>query len=468
MRSAVVIGGSMAGMCAARVLSDHFDKVTIVDRDSYPAGAQHRVGVPQSHHAHAMLARGLVELERLFPGFERGAVARGALKLDTNESFAILRTWGWGERRRAGLEALWASRPLTETVVREKLRTLGNVELRERASAVDMRIERSERAKVTGVVVNGDAGPETLAAELVVDASGRGSKAPHWFEMAGLPRPKDDVVEAFAGYASRFYRRPRPEKRPKDWWWDGLWIEGIPPAFPRGGVAFPIEDNLWLVTAVGFCKDYPPGDEPGFLSFLETLASPIVAQAVRMCEPLGDVVVNRSTTNRFRHYETWSAELDGFLAIGDSVCAFNPVYGQGMSTAAASAGELERAIQAVGVGAEALPRAHFEAQARFLTGVWSLAAGADFIWPTTSGDRPRGSSFMGPYLRLLGESTHCDPDVLRRMVRIFHLLDSPTAAVTPSAVGAVLLSTLKRRLRGGLRAPSLERGSLPPLVATTA
>jgi 2-polyprenyl-6-methoxyphenol hydroxylase-like FAD-dependent oxidoreductase len=278
----------------------------------------------------------------------------------------------------------------------------------------------------------------------------------------GLPAPDDEVVEAFAGYASRFYRRPRPEDRPEDWWWDGLWIEGVPPVFPRGGVAFPIEDDQWLVTAVGFAKDYPPGDERGYLEFLASLASPVIARAVTRCEPLSDVVVNRSTTNRFRRYEKWKGALDGFLAVGDAVCAFNPVYGQGMSTAAVSACLLEEALGAVGTSTRELPKAHFARQAEFLSSVWALASGADFIWPTTVGHRPRGAGLFRPYLRLLGESSHCDPEVMRKIIGVFHLVDHPSKVAAPGAVGAVIKSTLSRRLRGGLKEPSIERGTLPP------
>ena len=325
MRRAVVIGGSVAGMCAARVLSDHFDEVTIVERDAWPLGPEHRTGVPQDHQAHALLARGKSELERLFPGFEQSMLAKGALKLDHAARFAVLREWGWAPVVPSGVDSLWASRPLIESIVRDKIRSLRKVALRDRTSVVDLRIERGDRVRATGISVRTDAGSETIDADIVVDASGRGSKAPHWFESAGLPLPAEDIVEAFAGYASRFYRRPPPERRPKHWWWDGLWIEGFPPDFPRGGVGFPVEGNRWLATAVGFSKDLPPGDERGFVKFLQSLASPIMAEAVSLCEPLSDIVVNRSTTNRFRHYETWRAELDGFLAIGDGVCAFNPV-----------------------------------------------------------------------------------------------------------------------------------------------
>ena len=300
----------------------------------------------------------------------------------------------------------------------------------------------------------------------MVDASGRGSKATvQWLTAAEpCPAPRDETVEPFAGYASRFYRRPRPEERPKEWWWDGLWIEGVPPVFPRGGVAFPIEDNQWLVTAVGFAKDYPPGDERGYLEFLESLASPIIARAVARAEPLSDIVVNRSTTNRFRRYDTWTGALDGFLALGDAVCAFNPVYGQGMSTAAVCARASWRMRSGRSVPRRARCHRHYplRAQAEFLESVWALASGADFIWPTTVGRRPRGGALFRPYLRLLGESLHCDPDLMRKVVGVFHLVDHPRKAAAPSTVGAVLRSTIRRRLRDGWRAPSIAHGTLPP------
>lgn len=452
----------MAGMCVARVLADHVDHVTIVDRDLCPSRIGHRIGVPQSHHAHALLARGQRELDRLFPGFSEAVLGHGGLSLDAPARLAMLRQWGWGPGAGCGLNSLWASRPLMESIVRERVRSLRNVALRERTSAVDLRVERNGRARVTGLTVRTEVGAETIEADLVVDASGRGSKAPHWLASAGLPAPDEEIVEAFAGYASRFYRRPRPEQRPKEWWWEGLWIEGIPPAFPRGGVAFPQEDNRWLVTAVGFAKDYPPGDERGFVEFLESLASPVIARAISRCEPLSDVVVNRSTTNRLRRYDTWKGGLDGFLAVGDAVCSFNPVYGQGMSTAAVCACLLEEALQSVGPSPAELPRVHFAVQAKFLSGVWTIASGADFLWPTTTGNRPARAALMRPYMRLLGESAHCDPEVMRKVIGVFHLIDDPGAVASPGAVAAVLKSTIARRLRMGLRPPSIARGTLPP------
>lgn len=465
MRHALVIGGSMVGMCAARVLAEHVDRVTIVDRDSYPATADHRVGVPQSHHAHALLARGQMELERMFPGFEAQLRAAGAHVFDFSQHFAILRKWGWAPRVPSGLETVWASRPLIESIVRAELRRLANVELRERTTVQALRFDKRERARVVGVTVKAKDEGITLDldADLVVDASGRGTKIPRWLDEAGIAPPREDVVEAFAGYASRFYKRPTPETRPAEWWWDGLWIEGVPPDFPRGGVGFPVEGDRWLVTAVGFSKDYPPTNEKGFLAFLKSLASPALADVVERCEPLSDIVQNRSTTNRFRHYGGWGAKVDGLLALGDSVCAFNPVYGQGMSTGAVCASILRTEL-ARGAGlTRDLPARHHAAQEKFLKGVWGLAAGADFLWTLTEGDRPAGATLVQPYLDLMLEGLHADPSVLRAVIPVFHLVEEPSRVVAPATMAAVLSSALRRRVKARtFRAATLPRGSRPP------
>ncbi len=476
---AIVIGGSMAGMCAARVLADVYEHVVVLERDSFPTEATHRRGVPQSHHAHVLLVRGQREIERWFPGFTEAVLSRGGQQLDFAEAFAVRRMWGWAPRSATGFQMLWGSRPLFENVVRERLRGRGNVELRELHAVESLQVTRGERLRVDGVVVKSRGGSaEKLYADLIVDCSGRASQLPRWLEKIGVPTPREEVVEAFAGYASRFYRQPSPEDWPDEWWWKGLWVEGIPPDLPRGGVAFPIEDRCWLVTAVGFMKDYPPTDERRFVEYLESLASPVLARVIEKCEPLSDIVPNRSTTNRFRHYESWSAELDGFVATGDSVCAFNPVYGQGMSTAAVCAAELERALARVGPRPEELPKEHFREQGRFLSGVWNLAIGADFAWPTTEGVRPTASRLFWPYTFLLLESMHGDPEVMRKMAPVFQLLAPPERAMEPAMLRAVASSSLRRRVarfrealsRGqGINAvraavlPTMaELGSMPP------
>ena len=402
MQRAVVIGGSIAGMCAARVLADWFDRVTVVDRDVYPAGALERAGVPQGRHVHALLARGRRDLERLFPGFEQGMLAAGAHEIDFGCDFATLRGESWAVREESGIRTLFASRTLLETVVRDRLRAVPRVELLERTAATGLVAERNGRPRVRAVrLADGE-----LPAELVVDATGRGSKAPDWLRALGLEPPADTVVDSHSGYATRWYRA-QPAAWPAEWWWKGIWVDPHEPEHMMAGVLFPVEGGRWIVTIAGIAGHYPPSDESGFEAALARLRSPIIAHAVQLAEPISPVYSNRAMANRFRHFERWPPRLDGFLAVGDSVCAFNPVYGQGMTVAAGAALLLAESLDRVGPTSPALPRAFFRGQARFLADAWSLATGADFRFPGTTGERPPLIGVFNRYLDALFHGERC-------------------------------------------------------------
>lgn len=463
MARAVVVGGSLAGMCAARVLCDFYDEVVLVDRDVFPAGVAPRAGVPQAKHAHALLGRGQQELERLFPGFVAAMTAGGALSFDPGKELAMRRSLGWQAVGPNGFDALWASRDLLEHTVRSRLRAHGSVQLQERTAALGLRCADNAPRRVTGLRVRSEGrGEHVLDAELVVDASGRNSHAERWLSEHGLPLPNTQRVDAHAGYASRFYQPPTGDQRPREWWWRGLWIEGEP-GLPRGSVIFPLEHDRWLVTAVGFGGQYPPTDPDGFHAFLESLSSRAIARAVARATPLSDVAGNRSLANVFRRYDAWDAELRGFLALGDAVCAFNPLYGQGMSTAAACAGMLADVLRERGRG-PGLERAYFARIGRFLGDVWNLATGADFMWPTTEGDRPNLPPAIGAYLRLALEAAHGDPELRRHIIPVFNLTGPMSLFFHPRFAAKVAKAVAGRRLRARLGVSTLAP-DLPPAPA---
>src|SRR5256886_4430253 len=232
MQRAVVIGGSIAGLCAARVLADYFDRVTVLDRDAYPAGPLDRAGVPQGRHVHALLARGRRDLERLFPGFDQRMVAAGAHEIDFGCDFATLRGASWAVREESGIRTLFASRTLLETIVRDLLRAVPRVELVERTAATGLIAERDGRARVRAVrLADGE-----LPAELVVDATGRGSKAPDWLRTLRLEPPAETLGDSHSGYATRWYRAPDPARWSAEWWWKGIWVDPQEPEHMTAGV----------------------------------------------------------------------------------------------------------------------------------------------------------------------------------------------------------------------------------------
>lgn len=439
---AIVIGGSMAGMCAARVLADHFEKVTIVDRDHYPDGAFERAGVPQSRHVHVLLARGRLELENLFPGFEKTVLSRGALDTDFGWDFAALRANGWGPREVYGIKLLHGSRVLLEAVVRELLRKHRNVEFVEGTRITGLLVNEN-RSRVLGVKAISSDDRETtgaLHADFVVDASGRSSKTPNWLQELGLPAPEEIIVDSHSGYASRWFQAPPPEQRPKEWWWKAAWIDPKIGENPFAGVLFPVENNRWVVSLAGVGKNYPPSDEAGYTELLSKLRSPLLAEAVKYATPISAVYSHRAMANRWRRYDKWSAKLAGFVALGDSACAFNPVYGQGMTTGALSALTLRDTIIKLGLDHAELVGAFYAAQAELQKAPWGMATGADFAVPGVVGHRPMSNRIFDPMFRLIMEYSANDPVVRMTVGKVIHMLRPPSDLFAPALLGRAALN----------------------------
>ena len=460
---AVVIGGSMAGLCTARILSDHFDTVTVLDRDTCPDGAFERAGVPQSRHVHALLVRGRQELNRLFPGFDTLMLERGAHEIDFGSDFATLRSWGWERCHPTGMITLFASRNLIEATVRELFHKLPNVDLREQTSVTGLGMTATGRPRIDTVhVVPRAAGePTSIQADLVVDASGRASKAPDWLQELGITPPHETIVNAHTGYSSRWYQAP--DQLPKEWWWKGIWLDLKLPEQPLAGVLFPVEHNRWIVTLAGVSKHYPPKDEDEFTAALSQLRSPVLADAVRVAKPISSVYAYRKMANRFRRYEKWTARVDGFIAVGDSTCAFNPVYGQGMTTGTLSAGTLDECLKKYGPTHPELSRHFFKAQARVQADPWGLATGADFSLPETEGDRPKGARIVGPYMNALFMAAIEDMTLRRHVGEVLQMLKPPSSFFTPAVMGRIAKGVFRRWLQN--KSEQSVPPALPPLPA---
>ena len=446
---AVVVGASLGGLCAARVLADHFDSVTLVERDELPRGSADRPGVPQGHHVHALLARGMTELEALFPGFRRRARERGALELDMGTTAAFFRSHGWARRQRFGIDLLLASRRLIESVVREKCLALPGVHLVEQTAATGLRTTRDgQRLRVTGIRAENrkTRDPVEIDADLVVDASGRGSKAPEWVRALGLSPPADTVVDGRAVYCTRWYRAP--DRVPESWWWRSIAIEPRPPDDLYAAVLIPVEDRQWIVTAAGISGRDLPSDPEGFTAALRWVRSPLIADAVALAEPISPVYRNRSMSSRLRHYESWRQRLDGFVAVAEAACAFNPIYGQGMTTSAICARVLEEEIARSGPTHPDLAVRFFRSQARAQSDPWALATGADLRFPGTVGKRPFGAALIGGYMSELFPATSDDSLVHFRLFEVLQMLRPLSAVFAPSIVARVARSAIRRRLRG--------------------
>jgi 2-polyprenyl-6-methoxyphenol hydroxylase-like FAD-dependent oxidoreductase len=449
--NAIVLGGSLAGLCAARALAERCERVTVIERDELPEAIVDRAGLPQGRHIHAMLERGRQELERLFPGFDAFVKMHGALELNFGTDFAVLRQTCWQPRRPYRLRGLFLSRPLVDAAARKLLATHGNVVVRSRSEVTGL-VLQSEPLRVSGVTVRARDGgaEEALPADLVVDASGRGSRAPEWLAALGITPPEETIVDSFCGYSTRWYEAPPPERWPREWWWKGVWLDpdlAGPVSELTAGILSPCDGNRWIVTIGGIARNYPPTDEAGFTAALARLRSPIIAEAVALATPISPVYSSRMMANRFRHYERWSGPA-GFVAVGDAACAFNPVYGQGMTAAAVCGGILREQLREHGPLAPDLPGRVFQAQVGFLRTVWDMATGADFHFDTTEGKRPPLVKPINRYMDALFTASNDDLAIRDVAANVMHLLQAPTAFFAPGIAVRVARHALRERLRG--------------------
>ena len=436
---AVVIGGSFSGLFAGRVLSDFFDRVTVLDRDTFPEGAEDRAGVPQARHVHGLLVRGLWEYERAFPGFERLAVDKGATFHDHTWDFVVLRPQGWQPRYRSDLKFLSASRELIESCVRDLFRKLPKVELRERVAVTGLKVSRAAgHPRCVGVTVpageGGDSG--VIEADLIVDASGAVSRAPAWLEAAGLTPPRESVVDPLAGYSSRWFKGPPPELWPERWWWwAGAYIRRRPDDLTEANFQLK-EHNRWHLTLSGFNRRYPPTREAEFMDALKRMRSPIIDEMTRLMEPISPVYANRAMRNHWRHYERWNERLDGFIAIGDAFCHYNPVYAQGMTALALSATMLRACLEKYAPAAPEFTREFFAAEARIQHDPWKLSAGVDLRFPFTLGERPFAMKLFNLYLDGVGLAAK-DPGVRKCLVEVAQLIRPLSDLFAPAIAGRV-------------------------------
>lgn len=425
--SAVVIGGSMAGLLAARVLSDRFERVVVIERDELGETPAWRKGVPQGRHVHALMPAGARRLERWFPGLRSELAAAGACIGDWGE-ISWYQAGGYRKEFRSGIEMIMASRPLIEHHVRRRVLGLPNVSLREGTSVRGVVLTRST---VTGVILEDGA---QLTADLVVDASGRAARTVKWLADLGYDAPETSAIRIDMGYATRLIR---PDSRTPR-----VPASSIPDAPSlRGGIAFPIEGGEWLVTLGWWHGDRAPVDDAGYLDFARSLPNPRIAQMLETAEAVGDVMTHGMPASQRRHVERLRRVPGGLVLLGDAICSFNPVYGQGMTSAAFQAESLAATLDRVSSTGPRFVRAYYKRAGRAVDAPWQISAGGDFAFPQTKGPKAPGTDLMNAYLNKVFQAAHTSRPVAHRVLEVTALLEPPTVLLRPRFVAAVLRAT---------------------------
>jgi 2-polyprenyl-6-methoxyphenol hydroxylase-like FAD-dependent oxidoreductase len=386
-KKAVVIGSGIGGMTAAKALANHFGGVTVLERDSLPSQAEPRIGTPQARHTHALIAGGLRALTVLFPGFDADVHKAGGVRMRAGQDPRMERP-GFDPfpKRDLGWDTYSASRPLFELVTRRRIEQQKNIELLPK-SRVNELIASLDGSAVTGVRWQSSGGQaQTLHADFIVDASGLGTLTLELLEALGLPKPEQTEIGIDQAYSTVIFERPATA--PSNW--KGVMVLPSAPDSSRGAFLFPIEDNKWIVSAGGNHGDGPPGDFAGFLEFLKSLRTPTIYDAVKAAKSVGEVARFVLPSSVRRHFEKIQKFPRRLLVIGDGICRFNPVFGQGMSVAAQEAVILDRLLTARADDLDALDglaAEFFAAIQEVIEAPWAVAMG-DFIYPKTRGWRP--------------------------------------------------------------------------------
>ncbi|MBW4437416.1 MAG: FAD-binding protein [Pleurocapsa minor GSE-CHR-MK-17-07R] len=449
----IVIGGSMAGLLAARVASQFAAQVTLMERDHLPPDGRFRPGTPQARHVHGLLARGLNILNDLFPGFDADLDAAGIARVEWMWDTMQHVPTGWTPRYHSGIVSRPITRPLLEHLVRTRIRAIPNIRLRDGLEVTGLLLEDGRVHGVTMQSRPRSAGaPESLRADLVIDASGRASKSSEWLAEAGYGAPNETLIDAHMGYGTREYAM---ETRPP---FDALLA--LPrPDDPRGGVLTVVEDGRWLMTLAGYGEEHhPPTDGDAFDAYARALPLEPLQNALAHARPVGPVYGYHRTANIFRHYER--ARLPaGFIVTGDAVCAFNPVYGQGMTASAIAAETLHHTLLRHDARDPAFPANFQPALARAVADAWLMATSEDLRYEhAIGGPANLKTRVQHGALDILFQAVPVSPKVSKALLETLHMLRSPLGLFTPDVLAAFGVGMLKRLARPPQANDAVEAG----------
>jgi 2-polyprenyl-6-methoxyphenol hydroxylase-like FAD-dependent oxidoreductase len=411
---AVVVGGSISGLFAAVALAE-FAEVTVVERDTLPEGPEPRRGVPQARHAHLVWSGGVKAFDELLPGLVEEIVAAGARLVHImGDLVSRAPNEIWFRRFTSTHHRnLVCSRDLLDSVIRARVLADARITLRQNTTALGL---EGDSDRVSGIRLQ-TAGDEegTLPADLVVDASGRGSHAPRWLTDLGLPQVTEREVNAGVAYATRLYRAPGAAA---DLGFPVVNVQANPANAPgRGGIILPVEGGRWIVTLSGARGGEPGSDPDTFTDFALSLGDPVIGELIKDAEPLGDVATTRSTANRRRYYEKMRHWPDGFTVLGDAIAGYNPVYGHGLTVAAQCSLTLRTVLRSTALTAPGTARRLQRAAARPVAAAWDLAVGQDAAYPG---------------------ATDTPPTAVERLLTRFVDHAVATGARNPRALGALL------------------------------
>ena len=451
--NAVVIGGSLAGLMTARVLADHFESVTVLERDHIePTAALHR-SIPQGNHLHGLLAGGQRAMLSFYPNLFTNLEKLGSVRCRWGRDFVVYlpsgRAYSFSgtvrEPHDLGIDFYCQSRGLLEHCIRQRTLEQPNVQFHS-DRAVQGLVYRD--GHVEGVRCESDGESRALTADLVVDASGRGSRAPRWLSELGFQPPAETTIGVDLAYASTHFRVPEDYDRR-----ESLTVFDWPSPdsahselSANSAVMEIIEGDVWHLTLAGRFGNYPPRDEEGFFAFAKSLHTRKLYELIKHAKRVSDITTHRFPTSVRRHYEALPRFPEGLIVLGDGIASFNPVYGQGMSSAALQAQALGQLLAERAARTEALaglPLSFFPKAAEVVANPWILAGNVDLAYAKTQGERPPDLKEQLTYLAALDALTADDVGVHQLFNDVLHLC-KPVSALNEEPLRSRVLAEQRK------------------------
>lgn len=447
--TAVIVGGSVAGIATAKVLSERFDRVIVLEQDSQHDRREGRPGAAQGHHLHHLLIAGQQEAERIFPGIVDDMVREGAFKVDMARNYQLRLAGSWKKRCDSDIEIVCAGRPLIEWCLRRRLDEIPNIDFRYGTEMQDLVYDAQHNA-VIGVAVNGDDGLEVIPAEFVVDASGKNTRLPEFLERVGVGAPEleEDILNCF--YSSMLHHVP-PERR----WDDKVMVicYAYRPHEQTYAAQYYIDQSrsILLTSLIEYNCYTPPRNPAEFARFAKRMQSPVVFENIEGLEPASPVYNFRSPRMQRYRYENLARPPAGLVAIGDAYTSTDPVAGLGMTITLQEVARLRDLLDKYRAADPALPRRYYRAVSRIADGAWFVVREQTlrFDWVRdVESKRPFYFRALNWYMDRLTELVHDDLDAYRTFLSVIHMVKSPLAMLTPSMVARVLGKWAATRLRG--------------------
>jgi 2-polyprenyl-6-methoxyphenol hydroxylase-like FAD-dependent oxidoreductase len=433
-KRAVVIGGSFAGKLAARVLSDFFAEVIIIEKDHKNVNISTTKGVPQGAQGHVLLKSGEEILEELFPGIIQDLVRDGSRQSDFAEDLSWFHHGSWKARYDSGLTIIQQSRPFLEWHIQRKLEAIPNIMYRYSSKVKRVIFIENE---ISGIVAeNADGNTVEIMADIVVDASGAASFTTRWLKDFGFEQPQKTEVGVDLFYASMIYKNLCH----KDCNWHSILVYPNPPELERGGSISPIEGNRYLVTLLGYGEKTIPNDHASFLRYAKTLGQPDIHEMIKNAVPDSEIEVYRFPALSRYHYEKYRKFPAGLLVIGDSFCRVDPVFAQGMSIASMEVYAM-RSLLLRYRNKQKLTRDFHNKVSKIIDIPWLIALTEDFRFKNTRGIKPLGLPLLQWYVKKVVNACSHNEKVYGHFLKVLHLKAHPISLFKPMVVAGVFAST---------------------------